>query len=51
MKAETKKLQGAKERFGAEVTVNKRLDEIAKQTLFPKKLKEANKILSAVKFK
>lgn len=36
MKAETKKLKGAKEVFGAEGTVNKKLDTIAKQTLFLK---------------
>ena len=51
MKTETKKRKGAKEKFGAEVTFNKKLDKIAGQTLFPEKLNEANKILSQVKFK
>ena len=44
-----KTLKGA-EHFGVNVVLNKELDKLSKKVLFPEKLKQANKILSNMKF-
>ena len=47
---QSKKLKGA-EAFGVKVTVSKSLDKFSGKTLFPEKLKKANKILSKKKLR
>ena len=44
-----KKLEGGKEKFGLNFTVNHELDKDAKTVLFPKKLDTANKLLSRMR--
>lgn len=46
---EKKTLKGAAD-FGVKLTVNKELDKLSEKVLFPKKLEQANKILSNMKF-
>lgn len=36
--------------FGVKLTLNKELDKLSEKVLFPKKLEQANKILSNMKF-
>ncbi|NII26993.1 hypothetical protein HB364_18020 [Pseudoflavitalea sp. X16] len=45
-----KTLKGAKD-FGVKLKVNKDLDKLSGENLFPEKLEQANKILSNTKFR
>jgi hypothetical protein len=43
------KPKGAKEMFGVNVKVDKRLDESSKKSLFPDKLDKINKLVATLK--
>jgi hypothetical protein len=45
-----KKTSKATKDFGVKVTVNKELDKLSGKVLFPKKLRQANEILSNTRF-
>lgn len=51
MKHTAMKIKGAKEMFGIEVTVDKKLDKTSSKSLFPEKLNKANKIISNLQLK